>query len=211
MTGKCLFSECWFENPSYKLWLEQDSDKYKAKCRVCIKTFDVSNMGELALASHEEGKKHINLMEMQQRSTTVDIRTILSHNIFSGSQPATGSSISRTTASASSNTGNTSAGVSAFVTRNDALSAEVWWALKVNSSHYSYKSCQDINVLARQMFSDSEIAKKFTCGEKKASYFTCFAIAPYFKSLLKEKVKYSDGYVMSGSKAKGIRERSMCH
>ena len=85
MPGKCLFSERWFENPSYKLWLERDSDKYKAKCRVCVKTFDVSNMGESALASHEKGKKHINLMEKQQRSTTVDIRTILSNNISSAS------------------------------------------------------------------------------------------------------------------------------
>ena len=196
MPGKCLFSERWFENPSYKLWLERDSEKYKAKCRVCVKTFDVSNMGESALPSHEKGKKHINLMETQQRSKTVDIRTILSNNISSASQPTTGSSISRSTASASSNTGNTSAGISAFVTRNDTLTAEVWWALKVNSSHYSYKSCEDINFLAQQMFPDSDIAKKFTCGEKKASYLTCFGIAPYFKSLLKEKVKSSDGYVL---------------
>ena len=117
MPGKCLFSERWFENLFYKLWLERNSDKYKAKCRVCMKTFDVSNMGESALASHEKGKKHINI---------VDIRTLLSNNISSASQPATGSSIPRSTASTSSNTGNTSSGMSAFVTRNDTLTAEVW-------------------------------------------------------------------------------------
>ena len=81
MPGKCLFSERWFENPSHKLWLERDSDKYKAKCRVYMKTFDMSNIGESALASHKKGKKLINLMETQLRSTTVDIRTILSNNI----------------------------------------------------------------------------------------------------------------------------------
>ena len=46
------------------------------------------------------------------------------------------------------------------------------------------------------MFPDSDIAKKFTCGEKKASYLTCFGIVPHFKSLLKEKVKSADGYVL---------------
>ena len=57
MPGKCLFSEHWFENPSYKLWLERDNDKHKAKCGVCMKTFDLSNMGESALASHEKGRR----------------------------------------------------------------------------------------------------------------------------------------------------------
>ena len=82
------------------------------------------------------------------------------------------------------------------MTRNDTLTAEIWWALRVNSSHYSYNSCADINFLVQQMFPDSDILKKFTCGEKKASYLSCFAIAPYFKSLLKEKVKSSNGYVL---------------
>ena len=83
-----------------------------------------------------------------------------------------------------------------FLTRNDALTAEIWWALKVNSSHYSYKSCTDINVLVQQMFPDSDIGKKSTHGEKKAPYLSCFGIAPCFKSLLKEKVKSSNEYVL---------------
>ena len=114
----------------------------------------------------------------------------MSNNISSASQPATESSISRTTASTSSNTGNTSAGMSACMTRNDTLSAEVWWALKVNSSHYSYKSCEDINFY---MFPDSEIAKKFTCGEKKASYLV---LGLLHTSRVLKKVKSSDGYVL---------------
>ena len=46
------------------------------------------------------------------------------------------------------------------------------------------------------MFLDSDIANKFTCGEKKISYLTCFGIVPHFKSLLKEKIKSGDGYVL---------------
>ena len=102
-------------------------------------------------------KKHINLMEMQQRGTTLAIRTLLLNN-SSGSQLATGSSISRSIASTSCNTGNTSGGMSVFVTRNDTLTAEVWWGLQVNSSHYSYKSCEDINFLPQQIFLDGDIA-----------------------------------------------------
>ena len=162
-----MFSEHWFENPSYKLWLERDRDKYKAKCKVCMKTFDVSNMGESALASHEKGKKHRNLMEKQAKSTTGDIRNLLLSSSSIASQSATGSNDSRSTTSTSSNRGSASAGMSVFLTRNDSLTADMWWALKVNSSHFSYKSCEDINFLVQQMFPDSDIAKKFTCGEKR--------------------------------------------
>ena len=44
MPGKCLFSD---------RWLERVRDKYKAECKVCMKSFDVSNMGESVLTSHE--------------------------------------------------------------------------------------------------------------------------------------------------------------
>ena len=40
-------------------------DNFEAKCKVCLKAFDVSNMGESALKSHKKGKKHIYLMETQ--------------------------------------------------------------------------------------------------------------------------------------------------
>ncbi|CAH3031588.1 unnamed protein product [Pocillopora meandrina] len=135
MPGKCLFSDRWLENSSYKLWLERDADKFKAKCRVCMKAFDVSNMGESALKSHEKGKKHIHLIEKQQRNTTGDIRNLFSNSSFAAPRTATESNNSTLTVSSSA--ASTTAGMSGFVTRNDTLTAEIWWALKVNSSHYS--------------------------------------------------------------------------
>ena len=195
MPGKCLFSDQWLENSSYKLWLEHDVDKFKAKRKVCMKAFDVSNMGELVLKSHEKGKKHIYLMETQRRNTTSNIRNLFS-NCSSTAPPQTATERSNSSLTVSSSDSCTTAGISGFLTRNDTLTAEIWWVLKVYSSHYSYNSCADINFLVQQMFPESDITKKFTCGEKKASYLSCFGIAPYFKSLLKEKVKSSNGYVL---------------
>ena len=65
--GKCSFSDCdrWWKNSSYTLWLECDMDNFEAKCKVCLKAFDVSNMRDSALKSHKKGKKHIYLMETQ--------------------------------------------------------------------------------------------------------------------------------------------------
>ena len=44
-----------------------------------------------------------------------------------------------------------------YVSRDDTLRAEVMWALKINTSHYSYSSSDDIAMLLRTMFPDSAI------------------------------------------------------
>ena len=41
----------------------------------------------------------------------------------------------------------------------------------------------------QQMFKDFAIAKNMSCGETKLMYISCFGIAPYFQSLLENKVK----------------------
>ena len=41
MPGRCSFSGRWLKNYAYKLWLERDMDKFEAKCKVCLKAFDV--------------------------------------------------------------------------------------------------------------------------------------------------------------------------
>lgn len=44
------------------------------------------------------------------------------------------------------------------------------------------------------MFSDSEIARKFTCCRKKFSYLSVFGIAPYFTGLVKSNAKDESEY-----------------
>lgn len=57
--GKCYFSNQWLEKIEYKLWLQSDPKNVRnAVCRICKKTFDVSNMGEHALKSHAKGLNH---------------------------------------------------------------------------------------------------------------------------------------------------------
>ena len=34
------------------------------------------------------------------------------------------------------------------------------------------------------MFPDSDIARQFSCGEKKCAYLCCFGLAPHFRELL---------------------------
>lgn len=83
-----------------------------------------------------------------------------------------------------------------FDNSNPALKAETCWAIKVASSHYSYKACENAGALFQAMFPDSDIAKQFTLGEDKVAYLTVFGIAPYFSSLLKTSARKESGYVL---------------
>ena len=73
--------------------------------------------------------------------------------------------------------------------RNITLTAEIYWVLKVVSSHYSFKSSESIKGVFQLMFPDSGVAKQFCCGENKCAYLATFGIAPCFVSLLKTKIK----------------------
>ena len=48
----------------------------------------------------------------------------------------------------------------------------------------------------RKMFPDSDIAQKFSCGEKKCSYLCRFGLAPHFHKLLLQRVKDADEFVL---------------
>ena len=52
------FNIDWLSRGEYKDWLlQEDSDPTTARCKICRKTFSLSNMGEKAVRSHAEGKK----------------------------------------------------------------------------------------------------------------------------------------------------------
>lgn len=84
-----------------------------------------------------------------------------------------------------------------LATGNDVLTAEIWWALKLMSAHYSCHSSEDSSFLFQHiMFPDSDIASRFACSETKSSYLTTFGIAPYFADILRSKVKSDLDYVL---------------
>ena len=56
----------------YKDWLlPEPSNNTKAKYRLCMRSFSLSNMGEPALKSHAQGKKHQNAVETSGKNTSV--------------------------------------------------------------------------------------------------------------------------------------------
>ena len=84
MPGKCTFNDNWTSNASYKDWVIRDpSSKLKARCRFCQKSFDCSNMGESALRSHMNGKKHKELASLIVEGSTPITQFISASNTSS--------------------------------------------------------------------------------------------------------------------------------
>ena len=133
------------------------------KCKLCCKTFDIGNIGIAALESHAKGDKHkLKLLS----SGTINIQQL---------HKATNKSGDKRT-------------LKSFVVSSAVMAAEIKWALKIVTSHFSFRSCLDINELFRSMFSDSHIAKSFKLCKTKCVYLINFGNAPYFKEVLRKEI-----------------------
>ena len=66
------FNKEWMDKVEYKEWLlPEPSNNTKAKCRLCMRSFSLSNMGEPALKSRAQGMKHQNAVKMSRKNTSV--------------------------------------------------------------------------------------------------------------------------------------------
>ena len=51
--------------------------------------------------------------------------------------------------------------MSAYVSNEDVMRAEILWAIKSVMAHFSFRASIDLGNLFESMFPDSDIAKKF--------------------------------------------------
>ena len=57
MKDQTYLSKNWLEDPDFKNRLVSCTNNTQARCKLCQKTFSLSNMGRQALVSHASGKK----------------------------------------------------------------------------------------------------------------------------------------------------------
>lgn len=64
MPGKCKFNDSWLRNPHYSTWIEKSKiSNGEARCKLCVKSFDIQNMGEAALKSHMKSKRNTTALQ----------------------------------------------------------------------------------------------------------------------------------------------------
>ena len=65
----CKFQQNCLSAPMFKDWIQRLENNYKASCKVCQKSIDLSNMGRGALISHSQGKGHKKTMALVEGPT----------------------------------------------------------------------------------------------------------------------------------------------
>ena len=194
------FNKEWMDKVEYKDWLlPEPSNNTKAKCRLCMRSFSLSNMGEPALKSHAQGMKHQNAVKMSRKNTSV-------WGFLKKDDQKASTSTQKEEPVAYKESGELSA-VAAEEKRSSSVTkltltreqhkAEIFWALKSVMSHFSYNSAHDITDVFKAMFPDSIIAQHMSCGPTKLSYLISFGIAPYFMDLLLKELKDAPCFVIS--------------
>ena len=65
MSNQTYFQDEWLEEDEFSSWVARVlDDNKKAKCKVCRKSFELSNMGRGSLTSHQmKSEKHKRLMQ----------------------------------------------------------------------------------------------------------------------------------------------------
>lgn len=187
MPGKSKFQSSWLSNDSYKDWVAPDTaNPHRAKCKPCGKTFDVTAMGECALKSHMKSAKHSVMVQQAGASSVLHYLAPRASERGAGpSEESTG-----TVSSCAMDLDRT------CKAHEMVTDAEILWTLKVVTCHYSYRSSSQASDLFKRMFPDSEVAKSFSCGEKKCAYVTCYGLRPFFQSSLQREIENSDYYVV---------------
>lgn len=194
---RSYFRAVWLDDVNFAPWLQQVKDDSKGYCKLCKKTFDLSNMGIGAVKSHMKSKQHQQVLKEKQSPLTQPITKFMGENSKSSDTLREASAEQAQTSSAISTSNTAAVPNVSLVVSEDVLHAEVLWVLKVIASHYSFNSSKDISQLFSKMFSDSQIAQSFSCGATKCAYLTCFGIYPYFHELLLEKVQKVRCYSIS--------------
>ena len=172
---KTHFNLIWLNDPNYSNWLVATRDSSSVKCKLCNRTFTLSNMAKGALESHKSGKKHQEQESVQTQANRKNLLhswvTLTSKSGSSTStlqQPSNSiyepSPISISQQSVPSNIPNESSNsMQSYIDDKESVSkAEILWTLNVITKHQSFRSSSDSNSLFQTMFSDSEIAKQYS-------------------------------------------------
>ena len=196
---KTIFNPLWLEEDEFRSWLCSARQNDKAKCKLCKKEFELSNMGRQALISHASGMKHKDIDKkikafFQPTKKIVENKENSSSSIDIECEGKYDDSSSKAKASSSSKV---QATIELVINNAEHTKAEILWLLKSTSAGYSNNSCVNNAELFRSMFPDSKIAQSFKLGSTKLKHLTNFGIAPHYKSVLLERVKDSSCYVIS--------------
>ena len=199
------FNEDWLLK--YKWLKKHPTSTVEVICSFCNTVIYLGSIRLSAIESHRKGKKHAARETSVQSSTSIKqfFRTTQDqpHKSQEPSVVVDSASVESTTAESQLQeqeqqdlqqplpgpSSTKSAAITEFLDSESILKAEILWGLHSTVSHNSFNSNKSVSLLFAEMFPDSNIAQKFTCGSSKMSYLVTFGLAPYFSNELAEQLK----------------------
>ena len=189
VTMPCVFKQVWLKDERFGAWIGRDKNCSRARCNICNKSMDISTMGTSALRSHMKGDKHKNLVTLRLQCMDLNVsREQSSEPPPSASDKSQPQTLTKN-CSCKCCDHTCASDLTQPVTNYELKVADVWWALKVVASGYSYSSCNDAAFVMKQQFPDSRVAQQFSFGETKCMYTINYGIAPFCKKLLRIKLR----------------------
>jgi hypothetical protein len=181
---KTVFNNEWLAYQNWSSWLVRCLDNlHAARCKVCLKTFALSNMGKQAVISHEKSSGHIRNVKEVTNTDTLSIPLL--SGASTSHQTVTETKVSGKSESTAPKP-SASASVQSLAMDVQVVHAEILWCLKMVQHHLSMRSAEGVGDLFAHMFPDSRVVEKFTLGRTKASYVINYGLAPYFTKQLKD-------------------------
>ena len=161
-----------------------DVDNFK--CTLCGVTNSFKKQGFHALKQHSTKRKHKSISDIRFSKSAVHLAV--------PSEPSGRSGTSKQFLSEASTASTVTIAPSL---KTNITSSEANWILKVASSDYSLRSCDDTPRLFQDMFCDSDIAKGFTMGRSKASYCVPDGLGPMLlKGICDQVMKSRCGFTL---------------
>lgn len=201
---KTFFNQRWLldnlHNEEWKYIKEVESNPNVAFCKLCSKSFSLSNMGKRAISSHFEGKQHKARLKIMKTSATMNKyvqqqnKDVTNSDVVAASLLEAKDETNRDQLVHNSNPMMNNS--NSFDSKIDLAKAEILWALNMIVTHTSYRTASKSIDIMRSMFQDSPIAQNITFGKTKAAYLVLFGLAPYFENLIEKYLKTSKYYVV---------------
>ena len=168
--------------------MKDDDNNTNFKCKWCLVTRSLSNMGRKALTVHMNGAGHKN----NRPEAHHQIQSYF-FNAGSSSSRMSGESSGRV---ASCESGGVSSSIG-LISKAQTATAEILWALHAVKHNYSASSCNKLAELNKKMFPDSAIAQTCQMARTKLSYMINFGLGPHFENILLEAINKSSWYSVS--------------
>src|SRR6267154_2547463 len=191
---RTTLKKVWLNDSEFTSWLKAVKDNiHPARCTICMKTFELSNMGRTAVSSHNRSVQHQKRCssgsDQHSLGSFVTVRnasTAQSEISVANEPPLVSIAVSHPSPpSATTNTEDAAKhpssdfsvvrssaraqSLNAFVLTDIVTKSEILWAMKIVVNHMSYRSCLDLSELFQTMFPESEVAQKFTMSKTKAA------------------------------------------